>query len=107
MLPLKLEKLHLCGTLAVLLNRLPIETLYLKYVERFVVIIQWLKVLLDKDLVSKLYSYCRLKSAIRLYPLDKSQGLYTSRKVKSAFPPTRHKLRIRCDRVHLTLILCH
>ncbi len=56
MFPLKLEKLHPYGMFAVLLNRLPIETLYLKYVERLKIIIRRLKVLVYKDYVLKMYS---------------------------------------------------
>ncbi len=58
MFPLKLEKLPLYGTFVVLLNRLPIETPYLKCVERIVVIIQRLKPLIYKDLISVCASPC-------------------------------------------------
>ena len=57
MFPLKLEKLHLYGTFAVLLLQLLERTLYLKYVERTVVIIQRLKGLLDQDFMWKLLTY--------------------------------------------------
>ena len=97
MLPLKLEKLHLCkvasfrvsrkacddrGTFAVLPNRLPIRTLYLKYVERLEMIIQRLESLIYKDFVSKMYISLPVKTGssstelARLYPWVKTAGLY-------------------------------
>ena len=55
MFPLKLEKLHPYGALKVLPIQLLNRTLYLKYVEELTNIIQRLKTLLYKDLVSKMY----------------------------------------------------
>jgi hypothetical protein len=80
MLPLKLEKLHSYGALKVLPNQLLIRTLYLKYVEELIRIIQRPKVLSYKDLMSKLYISLPFKKRLFAYiPWLSAQGLYTSR----------------------------
>ena len=65
MFPLKLEKLHPCGTFKILPIQLLNRTRYLKYVEELTGIIQRLKPLLYKDLLSKLYTFAAIYSAIR------------------------------------------
>lgn len=78
MIPLKLEKLHPYGALKVLPIQLLNRTLYLKYVEELKNIVQRLKPLLYKDLMSKLYSLTALKSAFSFHPMPKGDGLSTA-----------------------------